>query len=346
MGAGSRFASTLLLIVNLQVLAAEREKPVAYLAKQAYTLHTTHGEASIPLEMSSDLGASHPEINRAAVVFHGKGRNVEGYFRALQRAGQEAGPMARQTLLLAPQFLREEDAEAHRLPSRFLRWHSGSWSAGEAATLPLPLSTFDVIDALLMTLSDRKLYPNLNTIVLIGHSGGGQLLNRYAIVGKSASLTGSGIHVRFVIANPSSYFYFNDDRPQVNGSFAAYAGAACTNFNHWRYGPLHAPPYVGDTSAAAWQKREQDYAGADVIYLLGTEDTDPAQVDLDTSCAGEAQGPERLDRGKAYFRYLQGRHSESFGHQLWFVPGVSHVGSRMVESPCAVAAVFDQGTCM
>jgi hypothetical protein len=30
---------------------------------------------------------------------------------------------------------------------------------------------------------------------------------------------------------------------------------------------------------------------------------------------------------------------------LWFVRGVAHVGSRMVESPCAVAAVFERGNC-
>jgi hypothetical protein len=109
------------------------------------------------------------------------GRNVEGYFRALQRAAQEAGPMDRQTLLLAPQFLREEYAKAHAPPSQFLRGHSGSWRGAYAPTGPLPLSTSDVIDAMLATLANRKQYPNLNTIVLIGHSGGGQLLNRYAI---------------------------------------------------------------------------------------------------------------------------------------------------------------------
>jgi hypothetical protein len=82
-----------------------------------------------------------------------------------------------------------------------------------------------------------------------------------------------------------------------------------------------------------------------VIYLLGEDDTDPAQVDLDTSCSGEAQGPERLDRGKAYFRYLKARHSQDFRHRLWFVAGVAHQGSRMVDSACGIAAVFDHGSC-
>jgi hypothetical protein len=108
---------------------------------------------------------------------------------------------------------------------------------------------------------------------------------------------------------------------------------------------VHAPVYVAVTSPAAWQQYELDYAKKDVIYLLGTDDTDPAQVDLDTSCAGEAEGAERLDRGKSYFHYLEGRHPQDFGQRLWFVRGVAHVGSRMVESPCAVAAVFQHGNC-
>jgi hypothetical protein len=338
------FSLSVLIFASCAVSAAEHEKPVTHLAKQTYTMHTALGDASVPVEISVDLNAIHPEITRAAIVFHGKGRNVEGYFSALQRAAHDAGRSTDQTLLWAPQFLREEDAEAHHLPKQFLRWHAGSWTAGEPASGPLPLSTFDVIDAMLATLGNRERFPNLATVVLIGHSGGGQLLNRYAIVGKSA-LTMPGIHFRFVIANPSSYFYFSDDRPQRDGSFAPFHDAACPTFDHWRYGPVNAPVYVGPVSSAAWQQYEQGYTKEDVIYLLGTDDTDPAQADLDTSCAGEAEGPERLDRGRSYFRYLKSRHPQDFRQQLWFVRGVAHVGSRMVESPCAVAAVFERGNC-
>jgi hypothetical protein len=338
------FSISTLIFASCIVSAAEREKPVTHLAKQAYTMHTAQGDASVPMEISVDLNAIHPEVTRAAIVFHGKGRNVEGYFSALERAAHEAGHGSDHILLWAPQFLREEDAEAHHLPKQFLRWHAGSWTAGEPASGPLPISTFDVIDAMLATLANRERFPNLTTVVLIGHSGGAQLLNRYAIVGKSA-ITMPGIHLRFVIANPSSYFYFSDDRPQRDGSFSAFHDVACPAFDHWRYGPVNAPAYVEVTSSAAWQRYEQDYTKADVIYLLGTDDTDPAQADLDTSCAGEAEGPERLDRGKSYFRYLRSRHPQNFGQQLWFVRGVAHVGSRMVESPCAIAAVFEHGSC-
>ncbi len=339
----SKCAATV-LAVCLAASAAEREKPVAFIAKSMFTQHTPAGDASIPIETSVDLTTAHPEMTRAALIFHGKGRDAEGYFHDLERAASDAGESAH-TILIAPQFLREEDVQAHHLPSRMLRWHLGSWTAGLPAAAPQPLSTFQIVDALLRVLGDRRMFPNLKRVVLFGHSGGGQLLNRYAIVGREPqALSAAGIHVRFVIANPSSYFYFSDERPRADGSLAAFDRERCPRFDRWRYGPEQAPPYVEDTSARAWDERESAYARADVVYLLGTADTDPAQADLDTSCAGEAQGAERFERGKAYFRYLRSRHPLDFQGRLWFVPDVGHTGRKMVESACGIAAIFDSGT--
>jgi hypothetical protein len=87
----------------------------------------------------------------------------------------------------------------------------------------------------------------------------------------------------------------------------------------------------------------------EVVYLLGTQDTDPNHPALDKSCSGELEGPYRFFRGKAYFRYIQIRHpelaAESAAQQLWAVPGVDHDGDRMLNSPCGLAALFDTGAC-
>jgi hypothetical protein len=334
------------LAYALSAAAADPDSAsVARLAHQVYTLRFGGQSVKIPMEMSADPLVPHPEITRAVIVFHGKGRNVEGYYAALEDAARHGGQAGEKTLLLAPQFLREEDVKAHRLGAEFLRWHLGAWSAGHEATGPLPLSSFDVIDAILVNLADRALFPHMNTFVLVGHSGGGQLLNRYAIVGKRAEpLAAAGIHVRYVIANPSSYFYFSNERPQSDGSFAPYRVEGCASFNRWRYGPAQSPAYVSDTSDEAWQRREAAYSAADVIYLLGGEDTDPRQRDLDTSCAAETQGADRLDRGRAYYRYLHARHPDGFRQEVWLVPSVAHSGERMIDSPCGIAAMFD-GSC-
>jgi hypothetical protein len=348
---GARLSCCCLLAVIgfvfvLSAVAADSDSPpVAHLAHRAYALRIGEQSVMIPMEMSSDPLVPNPEITRAVIVFHGKGRNVEGYYEALKDAARHGGRGGEKTLLLAPQFLREEDVKAHRLGAEFLRWHLGAWSAGHEATGPLPLSSFDVIDAILANLADRALFPHMDTIVLVGHSGGGQLLNRYAIVGKRAgALEAAGIHVRYVIANPSSYFYFSDERPQSDGSFTPYRAERCRSFNHWRYGPAESPAYVSDTSDEAWRERETAYSGADVVYLLGGEDIDPKQRDLDTSCAAETQGADRLERGRAYYRYLRARHPSDFRQVVWLVPSVAHSGERMIDSPCGVAALFG-GTC-
>jgi len=145
------------------------------------------------------------------------------------------------------------------------------------------------------------------------------------------ALSTAGIHVRFVIANPSSYLYFNDDRPQADRSFAPFDGQRCPQFDHWRYGPQHAPAYVGDTSASAWNERETTYAHADAIYLLGR----PTPIRL-----------RWISILKAYFSYVQNRHPADLQQRLWFVPDVGHVGRTMLESTCAIAAIFDAGSCL
>ena len=191
-----------------------------------------------------------------------------------------------------------------------------------------------MLDATLKHLADKRFFPNLKDIVLAGHSAGGQAVQRYAVVGTAAAqIAAQGIHVRFVIANPSSYLYFTDDRPSP-------PGFGCSGWNEWKYGIAYAPEYVTLSPTHTWVKMEADYPAADVIYLIGDEDIDPSQKDLDVSCAGEAEGPTRLARGESYYAYLKNRHQDAWGQRLWLVNDVAHSGPKMVESPCGINALF------
>jgi hypothetical protein len=179
------------------------------------------------------------------------------------------------------------------------------------------------------------LLPDLATVVVAGHSAGGQLVLRYAIVGRGeAALLARNVHVRYVVANPSSYLYFSDDRPEKVDV------TACPRFDRWKYGLADAPAYVRDTAGV-----EERFARRDVVYLLGTADVNPDQADLDKSCGGEAEGPNRLARGTAYFAYLKARHPDGFKQRLALVPDVAHQGSRMFNSACGLTALFDRPGC-
>lgn len=83
----------------------------------------------------------------------------------------------------------------------------------------------------------------------------------------------------------------------------------------------------------------------EVVYLLGAEDTDPNQRDLDRSCEGLAEGPNRLARGHAFLAMLHARHAALPMPVVHEVPGVAHQGGRMLNSACGMAALFDAPGC-
>ena len=192
------------------------------------------------------------------------------------------------------------------------------------------MSAFDALDAILDRLADRALFPALRQVVVAGHSAGGQVVQRYAVVGHG------GAGVRYVVANPSSYVYFTAERPYPE------IAALCPGFNDWRYGfAAGVPPYVTQPAPVL----EARFATRQVVYLLGTADTDPNHRVLDRSCEAEAEGPYRYARGHAFFDYMRARHPDMTTQTLHDVPGVAHDGPRMLGSACGLAALFDTTGC-
>ena len=338
------------LVLLVHAAPEKPELPVSIVASNALALTTTSGSASLPVDVSLDWSRPQPRMTRAVVIFHGKGRDVDGYYRTAMQASKLAGGDApNTTIVVAPQFLIEEDVRAHLLPENVLRWRQGAWESGAAASAPIALSSFQVVDFIIQRLSDQQLFPNLRTIVLAGHSGGGQAIQRYAIVGRAEQFTRPNIHLKYVVANPSSYFYFDDKRPKFREDSLHYELPAvrnCREFNHWRYGPLHVhEDYVQQSASQGWAALEDFFTGKDVVYLLGTDDIDPHEKDLDISCAAEMQGPNRFLRGQAYYGQLHEQHRTSWNQHMWFVPDVAHSAARMITSQCGVAAIFDQSSC-
>jgi pimeloyl-ACP methyl ester carboxylesterase len=318
--------------------------PVKVVADQRLLVTGEAGAGILPLYVTGDWSKPEPEVTRVILVFHGLLRDADVYLKSSEKALSDAGDAGRGTLLVVPQFLADLDIPAHGLPPDTLRWSREGWMEGAPAHGPAPVSSFEAIDAILTRVSDRQLFPNLKTVVVAGHSGGGQVVQRYAVVGKNeAALTAEGIHVRYVVANPSSYVYFSADRPLPAGGTGPFAGAAaCPMFNDWKYGFDAPPPYLAGSGVQALESR---YVTRDVIYLLGTADTNPNHPVLDKSCSGEAEGPYRFARGHAYFAYLQARHPSGLAHHLWEVDGVGHDGGKMFGSACGLAALFDKPGC-
>jgi len=196
------------------------------------------------------------------------------------------------------------------------------------------MSSYAALDEIIARIGDRKQFPDVKQIVIAGHSGGAQVVQRYALLGHDQpALKAADIQVRYVIANPSSYAYFDERRP------VAFSHAGCPNFNRWKYGLTDLPAYAKGQNA---KQLEENYVKRDVVYLLGQQDSDPKQPALDKSCEAQAQGANRLARGRNYFAYLKRLHPQGLSQQLIEVPGVGHDGDGMFNSPQGQKALFGQ----
>jgi pimeloyl-ACP methyl ester carboxylesterase len=313
---------------------APHHRPVKEVANYRIAVGT---QGTLPLYASADWSNPLPDVTRAVLVLHGRLRNADVYFQSAKTAQAAAGDVGKSTIMTVPQFLAEVDVEAHHLPPDTLRWTLEGWEGGDAALAPAPASSFEALDTILARLADRRLFPNLSQVVVAGHSGGAQVVQRYAIAGKGElALTRQGIGVRYVVANPSSYAYFNGERPEPS------IAANCPDSNHWKYGMEARPEYLASPSIATL---EQIYIARRVIYLLGTLDTNPNHPALDKSCMAEAEGSYRYTRGHAYAAAMQARDAGTPNHSVWDVQGVGHDGDKMLTSSCGLKALFDLPGC-
>lgn len=325
---------------------APNERPVAVVASRHLNVTTRAGSGTVPVFANGDWLAPTRDVRRAVILIHGRLRNGDTYFDLAERSCALAGGSPADTLLIVPQFLATADVEAHALPPSTLHWDWTSWMGGENAEGPAPISSFDVLDAIVHTLASREQFASLAEVVVAGHSGGGQVVQRYAVVARSeAPLTARGIVLRYVVANPSSYVYFDALRPTASGEFAEFDRAICPSFNRWKYGLEDLPAYAresGDAGSAA--ALEARYAQRDVTVLLGGADCDPQHPALDRSCAAQTQGSHRLGRGLAYARYMAARHAEGLAtHRTFVIDDVGHDAKGIFSSPQGLAALFGAG---
>jgi len=331
-----------LVVVCSQALAEDEAEPHHHAVKVVAEQRLAVGnDALLPIYVSSDWSRAQPSITRAVVVLHGRLRNADVYYRSALAAQEAAGDAGKSTIMIVPQFLAEVDVEHWHLPPDTLRWSLVGWEGGEPALGPTPASSFVALDMILVHLSNKYLFPNLKQVIFAGHSGGGQVVQRYAIAAPDEpayrARPEAPISVRYVVANPSSYAYFGAERPEPQ------IAASCPGYNDWKYGMEARPPYLAASTSA---ELEQRYVARQVIYLLGTADTNPDHPALDKSCMAEAQGPYRYARGHSYAATMAKRDGGTPNHRVWDVQDVGHDGDKMLTSPCGLAALFDLPGCI
>ncbi|MEI7577612.1 MAG: hypothetical protein WCK51_12025 [Armatimonadota bacterium] len=224
---------------------------------------------------------------RTLFVFHGTDRNAQEY-------GDHTIPLAAKVscALVAPLFDKE------RFPN--WRYHRGGIQDAKGNLQARIEWTYTILEKLLAQTQGEN--------TLIGHSAGGQFLNRMcAFAGTSAK--------RVIVANPGSVIF-----PRSDWSFPFGMG--------------------GLSPALSSEEAIKSYLAQPMTFLLGTADNKPDE-NFDTSKDAMRQGGGRLQRSTNCFNYgkaLAQRNGWHFNWGLVQVPGIGHDHEKMFNSFEAIKA--------
>lgn len=295
-----------------------------------------------PVYANHRLDGDLSRIREVVFVQHGLQRNGDDYYAAGAALLKESGRNADEVLLVAPNFPGTPDAAKHfdNMPV----WTVQGWIGGEDA-ISGPgrgVSSLQVLDDLVAYVIDKRRLPMVTKVTVAGHSGGAQIVHRYAVLNNvDEKVRASGIDLRYVVANPSSYLYFTPDRPVAPDykRFAPYSTAVCADYDKYRYGMQDMVAYAKGADGMALYRR---YMARQVTYMVGSEDNDPNHRVLDKACGAEAEGPTRLQRARGYWRYerMLSKPGQPVTRREFEVVGVGHDQARMFGSQCGAQAVF------
>lgn len=254
-------------------------------------------------------------VQRVIFVVHGNDRSSCSVASSVLAAANSA--QRAETLVVAPRFSTPADAAND---PRMLTWTPSGWSRGDETVSSGPrISSFAVLEQLMDRVGDRP-------TVVAGFSGGGQYVNRFAA-------STSRQPIRFVVTNPSSYLYFTRERPGAPADLAH----GCPTWNNYRYGTDNLNPYM---AAIGKEKLQSNYLSHHVTYLLGTADKDVQSGSMDKRCEANAQGPQRLARGRGYHDHILSLGADPEKHPLAYVERGNHNPLRMFNSRAGRIALF------
>lgn len=305
---------------------------------------TTTPESFVPYVTSQAIDGEDEAITRVIVSIHSSGFDALQYYDNARAAAQKQGVLD-ETLIVAPQLF-ERTAVPGSIPEGLLFWRVSPFRGSSRAAVgpevqPLSLSAFAVLDTLLDEITNAETFPNLQHIVLVGHSGGGQLVQRYAMVGKFKPP--AGIQIRYVVSAPSSYAYPSSERyHRGEKRFLVPDGTVleqCPGYDSWGYGLSQPYAYFKTESAATIAS---EYAKKSVFYLCGSRDNDPDDGSIGKNCGAMMQGLHRLQRMQVFHKFLTFKYGRDISkhHRFAVVPNVGHYGRGTMTSRVGLVALF------
>ena len=244
----------------------------------------------MPIFSTSSLTTPQPEIETASVFIHGNGQNANKYFCD----GYEVMKKIPNTISLAPWFGNEEVDGAYwgngQITDSSAWWKGGKWKDG-GNTNDNFLSSFDVLDQIILALSDPINFPNMKLISFTGFSAGGQTLQKYSFFSSLKVNPKSEAIVRVIISNPGSYMYLDKTRPDVsciplkdttkNHICTLFSvpidKSECPKYNNYKYGLkklslLKKNYYVKDLTSEDIENLKTNLKSKDIRFIFGDKD--------------------------------------------------------------------------
>ncbi|UZJ55477.1 hypothetical protein CBS101457_004797 [Exobasidium rhododendri] len=294
--------------------------------KQSFKLPCRQGQDDTTRQGELRILVSKPpsdgKVERVVIVCHGHDRDADVIFAQADKHC----PDKSSTLLVAPYFYNGLDHTKSDLSdhdrSRLLIWKGNEWAEGGPSQSPkgAKISSFEALDGLVEYYEDKQRYPLMKRIIVAGHSLGGQLVQRYSILGDHRC--SEGVKLSYVVMNASTFLYLHQDYKYKYGLAGLEQALS-------QYVPALSPVET------LWRRLKD----RDVYYLMGTEDRGIG----DERPEAMRQGCDRQERFRAWLAFLQ-QHGVSTTDTSFYVAGVSHDAGQMIGSPHGQHCIFPTST--
>ncbi|KAL3924755.1 MAG: hypothetical protein SGILL_000850 [Bacillariaceae sp.] len=349
----------------------------------SYNLGYYSSLGSVTEDLHSNHDARFDSLETVLIIIHGSGRTAEDYLcaglsvipRSASNLHNVVNDNYNKYMVIAPFFAANVDETERSQIDDLLYWAdkgddvplSHTWRYGAEAINGKNISSYGALDNMIEHLiSDTKKFPRLKQVVLAGHSAGGQVVHRWALLSSSPTIWDQQkVEIRVVVANPRSYCYLDNRRVLFQNStnnteHDPYAIPSekdiesCPYYSQWQWGLQPGGDVVShykerilyDTNPTQLAIR---YGSRNVFYLTGELDVIEQMDRCETK---KFQGLNRNHRARNYWKALteffsdEGNRNElrrgDLQHEFHVVKGSPHDHMLMFQSDTGRRALFGE----
>ncbi|WFD33013.1 hypothetical protein MSPP1_004070 [Malassezia sp. CBS 17886] len=277
------------------------------------------------------------QVKRVVIVLPGKPRQAWKYanlmYNALKWVNNQNlyGRSEGDAIIVAPVVLNNADKSAGGAKSNWAVYRLSNWDNGgvtHSPELDHSVSFFTALDDIIDKFMDRSEYPNVEKVVVAGHSLGAMAAQRHAVQMKSKNED----RVAWWIGNPGAWTWLVSDRPVKRDDCASsendFPYGLDDEDNYTKY--LKSQGIDASDIVSRYRSRSVHYALALLDNQLG-----------DSHCEAQAQGVNHLQRGANYVMMLNNQDGGlPDTHSVSYIAGVSHQDYPMFAAAPSLAYLF------